>query len=86
MTTHDPSTIDALPDTMTNQRSGTMMMSGCGILTNGKGTRRYIYIISYVYLVFQICHYLFYRHRTVILCIVENMVISIWTSCVRVIE
>ena len=42
MTTHDPSTIDALPDTMTNQRSGTMMMSGCGILTNGKGTRRYI--------------------------------------------
>ena len=40
MTTHDPSTIDALPDTMTNQRSGTMMMSGCGILTNGKGTRR----------------------------------------------
>ena len=52
MTTHDPSTIDALPDTMTNQRSGTMMMSGCGILTNGKGTRRYLYINSYVHLVF----------------------------------
>ena len=84
MTTHDPSTIDALPDTMTNQRSGTMMMSGCGILTNGKGTRRYLYInITGVNI---ICHYLFYRHRTVILCIVENMVISIWTSCVRVIE
>lgn len=25
---------------MTNMRSGTIMMSGCGILTNGKGTRR----------------------------------------------
>jgi len=25
---------------MTNMRSGTTMMSGCGILTNGKGTRR----------------------------------------------
>lgn len=25
---------------MTNLRSGTIMMSGCGILTNGKGTRR----------------------------------------------
>ena len=49
MTTHDPSTIDALPDTMTNQRSGTMMMSGCGILTNGKGTRRYLYINSCVH-------------------------------------
>ena len=53
MTTHDPSTIDALPDTMTNQRSGTMMMSGCGILTNGKGTRRCLYINSYVYLVLK---------------------------------
>jgi hypothetical protein len=28
------------PATMTNMRSGTTMMSGCGILTNGKGTRR----------------------------------------------
>ncbi|KAJ8320441.1 hypothetical protein KUTeg_002028 [Tegillarca granosa] len=28
------------PATMTNMRSGTIMMSGCGILTNGKGTRR----------------------------------------------
>jgi len=25
---------------MTNMRSGTTMMSGCGILTNGKGTQR----------------------------------------------
>ncbi|KAH3780042.1 hypothetical protein DPMN_157852, partial [Dreissena polymorpha] len=39
ITTHNPSVID-LPQTMTNMRSGTIMMSGCGILTNGKGTRR----------------------------------------------
>ena len=35
ITTHDPAALD-FPATMTNQRSGTMMMSGCGILTNGK--------------------------------------------------
>ena len=57
MTTHDPSTIDALPDTMTNQRSGTMMMSGCGILTNGKGTRRYLYINSCVHSVKSVISY-----------------------------
>ncbi|XP_033763671.1 neuralized-like protein 4 [Pecten maximus] len=39
ITTHNPSTLD-FPATMTNMRSGTIMMSGCGILTNGKGTRR----------------------------------------------
>ncbi|KAL1457888.1 hypothetical protein WDU94_008070 [Cyamophila willieti] len=39
ITTHDPNII-AFPGTMTNLRSGTIMMSGCGILTNGKGTRR----------------------------------------------
>merc|ERR1719419_669209 len=39
VTTHDPSEID-FPATMTNLRSGTIMMSGCGILTNGKGSRR----------------------------------------------
>ena len=39
ITTHNPGTLD-FPATMTNQKSGTMMMSGCGILTNGKGTRR----------------------------------------------
>ena len=39
ITTHNPATLE-FPATMTNQRSGTMMMSGCGILTNGKGTRR----------------------------------------------
>ena len=38
ITTHNPANLD-FPATMTNQRSGTMMMSGCGILTNGKGTR-----------------------------------------------
>merc|ERR1719295_752512 len=38
-TTHNPANLE-FPATMTNQRSGTMMMSGCGILTNGKGTRR----------------------------------------------
>ncbi|CAG2213549.1 unnamed protein product [Mytilus edulis] len=39
ITTHNPGTLD-IPATMTNMRSGTIMMSGCGILTNGKGTRR----------------------------------------------
>lgn len=39
LTTHNPSSLD-FPATMTNMRSGTIMMSGCGILTNGKGTRR----------------------------------------------
>ncbi|XP_037118336.1 neuralized-like protein 4 isoform X2 [Syngnathus acus] len=39
VTTHIPSNLD-YPATMTNLRSGTIMMSGCGILTNGKGTRR----------------------------------------------
>lgn len=39
VTTHDPATMD-FPTTMTNMGSGTIMMSGCGILTNGKGTKR----------------------------------------------
>ncbi|KAL1116658.1 hypothetical protein AAG570_005130 [Ranatra chinensis] len=39
VTTHDPSQLE-FPATMTNMRSGTVMMSGCGILTNGKGTKR----------------------------------------------
>lgn len=39
MTTHNPNALH-FPATMTNMRSGTIMMSGCGILTNGKGTRR----------------------------------------------
>ncbi|KAM6949638.1 neuralized-like protein 4 isoform 1-T1 [Aplochiton taeniatus] len=39
LTTHNPNNLD-YPATMTNLRSGTIMMSGCGILTNGKGTRR----------------------------------------------
>ncbi|CAH0389497.1 unnamed protein product [Bemisia tabaci] len=39
VTTHFPHALD-FPATMTNLRSGTIMMSGCGILTNGKGTRR----------------------------------------------
>uniref|UniRef100_A0A069DZT6 Putative notch signaling protein n=1 Tax=Panstrongylus megistus TaxID=65343 RepID=A0A069DZT6_9HEMI len=39
VTTHDPAIVD-FPATMTNMRSGTIMMSGCGILTNGKGTNR----------------------------------------------
>uniref|UniRef100_A0A8C1ANY4 Neuralized-like protein 4 n=1 Tax=Cyprinus carpio carpio TaxID=630221 RepID=A0A8C1ANY4_CYPCA len=39
VTTHNPNNLD-YPATMTNLRSGTIMMSGCGILTNGKGTRR----------------------------------------------
>ncbi|GBM14659.1 Neuralized-like protein 4 [Araneus ventricosus] len=39
VTTHNPDTLD-FPATMTNMRSGTIMMSGCGILTNGKGSRR----------------------------------------------
>ncbi|CAG5120309.1 unnamed protein product, partial [Candidula unifasciata] len=43
ITTHNPNTLE-FPATMTNMRnassSRTIMMSGCGILTNGKGTRR----------------------------------------------
>uniref|UniRef100_A0A670Z775 Neuralized-like protein 4 n=1 Tax=Pseudonaja textilis TaxID=8673 RepID=A0A670Z775_PSETE len=39
VTTHNPNNLE-YPATMTNLRSGTIMMSGCGILTNGKGTRR----------------------------------------------
>lgn len=39
VTTHSPNHL-TFPATMTNLRSGTIMMSGCGILTNGKGTRR----------------------------------------------
>ncbi|CAM5139437.1 unnamed protein product [Natator depressus] len=39
VTTHTPNSLE-YPATMTNLRSGTIMMSGCGILTNGKGTRR----------------------------------------------
>lgn len=39
VTTHDPAVIE-FPTTMTNMGSGTIMMSGCGILTNGKGTKR----------------------------------------------
>ncbi|XP_076042886.1 neuralized-like protein 4 isoform X2 [Oratosquilla oratoria] len=39
ITTHNPSLLD-FPATMTNMRSGTTMMSGTGILTNGKGTHR----------------------------------------------
>lgn len=39
VTTHNPSLLD-FPATMTNLRNGTTMMSGSGILTNGKGTRR----------------------------------------------
>ncbi|MEJ1273153.1 neuralized E3 ubiquitin protein ligase 4 [Cricetulus griseus] len=39
VTTHNPNSLE-YPATMTNLQSGTIMMSGCGILTNGKGTRR----------------------------------------------
>lgn len=39
VTTHHPENLQ-FPATMTNLRSGTIMMSGCGILTNGKGTKR----------------------------------------------
>ena len=39
LTTHNPGQLE-FPATMTNLRQGTTMMSGCGILTNGKGTRR----------------------------------------------
>ena len=39
ITTHDPNLLD-FPATMTNMRTGTTMMSGTGILTNGKGTIR----------------------------------------------
>ena len=89
MTTHDPSTIDALPDTMTNQRSGTMMMSGCGILTNGKGTRRY-YIneflnISILIIIFLGFYFMMFLNDQVIKHFAESMVHSIWTNYVRVI-
>lgn len=36
---HSPTALE-FPATMTNMRSGTTMMSGCGILVNGKGTCR----------------------------------------------
>ncbi|XP_044577539.1 neuralized-like protein 4 isoform X2 [Cotesia glomerata] len=39
VTTHSPTGLK-FPATMTNMRSGTTMMSGCGILTNGKGIQR----------------------------------------------
>ncbi|XP_034946058.1 neuralized-like protein 4 [Chelonus insularis] len=39
VTTHNPTAL-MFPATMTNMRSGTTMMSGCGILTNGKGIQR----------------------------------------------
>lgn len=39
ITAHDPSTIK-FPGTMTNMKDGTIMMSGCGILRNGKGIIR----------------------------------------------
>ncbi|KAK7071519.1 Neuralized-like protein 4, partial [Halocaridina rubra] len=39
ITTHNPNLLD-FPATMTNMRSGTTMMSGTGILTNGKGIHR----------------------------------------------
>ncbi|KAF4514225.1 UNVERIFIED_CONTAM: hypothetical protein B566_EDAN019492, partial [Ephemera danica] len=39
VTSHNPEEL-TFPATMTNLRSGTTMMSGCGILTNGQGTRR----------------------------------------------
>lgn len=39
VTSYSPTTIE-FPATMTNMRSGTTMMSGCGILTNGKGIQR----------------------------------------------
>ncbi|XP_013781863.2 neuralized-like protein 4, partial [Limulus polyphemus] len=40
VTTHCPDTLE-FPATMTNMRSGTVMMSGCGILTNGKSSNQY---------------------------------------------
>jgi neuralized-like protein 4 len=39
VTIHDPGAIP-IPSTMTNMRTGTSMMSGRGILANGKGIRR----------------------------------------------
>jgi len=39
VTIHDPGAIP-IPSTMTNLRTGTSMMSGRGILANGKGIRR----------------------------------------------
>uniref|UniRef100_UPI00358F8D8A neuralized-like protein 4 isoform X2 n=1 Tax=Myxine glutinosa TaxID=7769 RepID=UPI00358F8D8A len=38
VTTHNPDRL-AFPPTMSNITSGTVLMSDCGILTNGKGTR-----------------------------------------------
>lgn len=39
VTVHDPGAVP-IPSTMTNMRTGTSMMSGRGILANGKGVRR----------------------------------------------
>ncbi len=39
ITTHNADSIQ-FPPTMTNLKSGTIMMSGGGILTNGKATKR----------------------------------------------
>ncbi|XP_066296523.1 neuralized-like protein 4 isoform X1 [Branchiostoma lanceolatum] len=39
ITTHNPATLE-FPATMTNMRSGTIMMSGGGVLTNGRSTLR----------------------------------------------
>lgn len=39
VTIHNPQTV-SIPSTMTNMRTGTSMMSGHGILANGKGVRR----------------------------------------------
>ncbi|XP_039266317.2 neuralized-like protein 4 [Styela clava] len=40
VTTHAPDLLE-IPSTMTNLRSGTVMLSGCGIITNGKGSRKH---------------------------------------------
>lgn len=39
VTMHNPDFLE-FPPTMTNLKTGTIMMSGCGILTNGKATKR----------------------------------------------
>lgn len=39
VTMHSPTALE-FPATMTNMRSGTTMMSGSGILVNGRGTYR----------------------------------------------
>lgn len=39
ITVHVPDSLE-FPPTMTNLKTGTIMMSGCGILTNGKATKR----------------------------------------------